>query len=377
MNKLERRVTALALLQVLHVAGWGAYYAVTRMVYAADAGFLLRLASAETLPTAAGLLGGVAARHWGYRRVLLMGTLEGLSLAAAGVGLGAPGALLASVFLASLFWSIAGPQVYALALTLSSGSAEKLGVVLAGATLGYSLGAGLAPALAAVLGPGRVLEAAGLLVAASYLGAAAAAGRTWPRSQDLGAKAAVKRIAVVAGAAAAAYVGTETLGSVYMGRLSAEVGPRLYSLALAAGGLLGAAVRPLAGRLIDRLGEGRVVPLAAALYAVYVPVLDRLHGVAFLAAWLLPLYPVLDTGLYKVASRLLGEALGSSVVSSSYSVTGVVLAAAAERGVRGAVLASLGFMVSSVLSAAALRLEAARGAEAAEGRRVWRKRFGA
>jgi hypothetical protein len=352
----ERLPALLALLQVLHVAGWGAYYALTRMVYGGEPGFLLSLAAAETLPTAAGVLGGLAAERRGYRPVLLLGLLEGAFLSAAGAWLLDRPLLWLAALTASLFWSIAGPQVYALALTVSRGSAEKLGLVLAGATLGYSIGGGLAPLLATRLGPGAVLEAAGVVAAASYAVAACAASGLAPatRGGRRGDRAAAA--VLVALAAAAAYVGTETLGSVYMGRLSREVGPSFYSAANAAAGLLGAAARPLAGRLLDRLGEAPLLPPLLASYAVYVVVLDKLHGLAFLAAWLLPLYPFVDTGLYRLASGLLGEPLGSAVVSSSYSMTGAVLAVAARLGLGGEALAVGGFLASAALAAVAARM---------------------
>ena len=347
-----RLVALLAAAQLLHVAGWGAYYALTRMLYSGQERFLLALAAAETLPTAAGVLGGLLAEARGYRAALSLGLLEAAALAAAGLLIHAPAGLWVSAFLASLAWSIAGPQVYAYTLTATGLGAEELGKVMAGATLGFSLGAGLAPLAAQHLDPGLVLAGFAMLVAASYLIVLGAAEGRPMRGRGEGLRGRLGRAALVAATAASAYTGTETLGSVYLGRLSREVGATLYSIANTAAGLIGAAVRPLAGRLVDTKGAARVLTATLLAYAAYTLILDHVHGIIFLAVWLTPLFPFLDTSLYKLAALLVGEALGASLVSSSYSVTGLVLLAASLTGAKGAALAVTGFLLAAALAAA-------------------------
>ena len=351
----RRLVALLALAQLLHVAGWGAYYALTRMLYSGQERFLLALAAAETLPTAAGVLGGLLAEARGYRAALGFGLLEAATLVAAGLLIHAPAGLWAMAFAASLAWSIAGPQVYAYTLTATGLGAEELGKVMAGATLGFSLGAGLAPLAAEHMDPGTVLAGFGALVAASYLLVLGVAEGRPLRGPGEGLRGRLGRAALVAATAASAYTGTETLGSVYMGRLSREVGATLYSAANTAAGLIGAAVRPLAGRLVDAKGAARVLAATLLAYAAYTVILDRVHGLLFLALWLVPLFPFLDTSLYKLAAILLGEALGTSVVSSSYSITGAVLLAASLADVKGAALAVAGFLAAAALTAASSR----------------------
>ncbi|MCE4619942.1 MAG: hypothetical protein F7C33_02855, partial [Desulfurococcales archaeon] len=323
----------LAALQVLHVGGWAAYFTLTRMVYSGDPGFLLVLAGVETLPTIAGLVGGAIAERYGYRPALLAGILEGLGLVLAGVFLRDRSLLLASVFLASLAWSIAGPQVYAYAYTVSGGSSSRLGIVMSGATIGYTLGS-FAPALSRAVNPVFLLVLSGVGVLASYAGVLLVVGdsrasRRGDRERRVGL------VVLVLVMSALAFTGVEIVGSVYMGKLSREVGPALYSASNAAAGLLGAGVRPLAGRIIDYAGPSLVLSGVLICYVLYLMALHALHGVLVALVWVIPIYPFLDLSLYSLASRLLGEAMGASVVSASYSVTGVILLAAGLEGLEG------------------------------------------
>ncbi len=349
----QRWAWRLAALQLIHVAGWGAYYALTRMIYRGDEYFLLALAAAETLPTAAGLLGARIAEERGYRPVLALGIAEGLALAAAGLSLGSSRVLLwAAVFLASMFWSIAGPQVYAFTLTLSGGRAGPLGVVTAGATLGFSVGGGLAPLAAQLLSPRLILAAAGLGVAASYAALLCPAEGKRPR-RGAGPSAGRTRLAaLVAALYASTYVATETIGSVYLSKLARELSPELYSLANAGAGLVSAAARPLAGRMVDAVGP-LVAPAVLAAYMVYLLALDRAHGVVLLVLWLIPLYPFLDLSLYTVSARLLGESLGLALSSSAYSAAGAVLLLASRLHAQPEALALTGLALAAALSAAA------------------------
>ena len=354
---MPSREWELAGLQVLHVGGWAAYFTLTRMVYSGDAGFLLVLAGVETLPTIAGLVGGAIAERYGYRPALLAGTFEGLGLVLAGVFLRDRSLLLASVFLASLAWSIAGPQVYAYAYTVSGGSSSRLGIVLSGATIGYTLGS-FAPALSRVVSPGLLLVLSGVGVLASYAGALLIVGDSRASRRGVRGRR-VGLVVLVLAMSALAFTGVEIVGSVYMGKLSREVGPALYSASNAAAGLLGAGVRPLAGRIIDYAGPSSVLSAVLVCYVVYVIALHTLHGVLVALVWVIPIYPFLDLSLYTLASRLLGEAMGASVVSASYSVTGVILLAAGLEGLEGPpliALAALSFIASSALVLASSRL---------------------
>ncbi|MET1128784.1 MAG: hypothetical protein ABWW70_05660 [Thermoproteota archaeon] len=356
----EKSQTALiAALQFLHVAGWAAYFALTRQVYNEDTRFLVRLAAAETLPTALGLLGAFAAERWGYRRVISLGVVEGTFLALAGAFIRKPSALLATSFTASLLWSIAGPQIYGYTLTLTSRSGRILGTVLAGSTLGWSVGSLVAPIAAEVLGDPRVvLIAGGVAAAAAYAVLAAIASNTKPSRAGGGGDGKAAVLAALMLTSSLALAGSEIIGSVYMAKLSRELGTVGYSIANSASGFIGAAARPLVGHLVDVVAPSKVLAATLAAYSLYVAALHISHGIVMAVLWVIPLFQLLDTSLYKLSSALVGEARGVAAVNSSYSLAGalVMFLSVLNLGEGGyAVAAALLFLTSSALTLAISR----------------------
>jgi len=355
------RTTLLAVLQVLHVSSWSAYYVLTRKLYNDDPEFLVMLAAAETLPTAAGVLGAIIAEKRGYHAALAMGVLEGLFLAMVGVFIDQPMMLWASALLASLFWSTSGPQILGYAMTLSGGSGTVLGIVLAGSTLGWSIGGALAPIVSDTIGPGRVMLIAGISTMIVYLALILFFNNLKPGEEERGRRW-ISLILVTVLLASLVFTGTEIIGSLYMAKLSIEAGSSTgYAAANAATGLIATVARPAVGSIVDRAGEGLVLVAGLAAYTVYTALLSSLHGLAFILVWLLPVYPFVDTSLYKLAARLLGDAMGSAAVSSSYSVTGLILLAAAqmELGEKGyTLLAVAAFQLALVISVILSRISA-------------------
>ncbi|WP_338034158.1 MFS transporter [Hyperthermus butylicus] len=339
----------LAGLQLLHVAGWSAYFALTRMVYSGSSEYLVMLAAAETIPTIAGVLGAILAERLGYRPIFLLGIAEGLFLSLTGIWLHRPELLWLAALIASFSWSLAGPQILGYALTVSGLSARSLGIVLAGGTIGWSLGGAAAPILAAYVGADVVLVVSGIIVAAIYL-VLGLMPQARPSRKGGKGLTRLRYFAVAIIPASLAFVGTEIVGTIYMAKLSVEMERLGYALGIALSGFIGAAVRPYAGSLVDRIGEARVLPLVLILYAGYIPLLASTHGPIFMAVWLLPLYPLFDVAIYKYAARLVGEAMGSAAVSSAYSIAGIVLLSAAR--LRGETSTYNALAVAAFLAAA-------------------------
>ncbi|HIQ24071.1 MAG TPA: hypothetical protein EYH50_03385 [Pyrodictium delaneyi] len=341
------------------MSSWSTYYVLTRKLYNDNPEFLVMLAAAETLPTAAGVLGAILAEKRGYHAALALGVLEGLFLAMVGVFIDQPMMMWASALLASLFWSTSGPQILGYTMTLSSGSGTVLGIVLAGSTLGWSIGGALAPIVSDAIGPGRVILIAGASTMIVYLTLILFFNNLKPDKEERGRRWIPLILATVL-LASLVFTGTEIIGSLYMAKLSIEAGSSTgYAAANAATGLIATVTRPAVGSIVDRAGEGLVLTAGLAAYTVYTMLLSSLHGLAFILVWLLPVYPFVDTSLYKLAARLLGDAMGSAAVSSGYSVTGLILLAAAqmELGEKGyTLLAVAAFQLALVISVALSRI---------------------
>ncbi len=325
MFRVNRYLAVLLSVQVLHVAGWGIYYALTRMIYARQEGFLLLLAAAETIPTITGIVGGILAERKGYKSVLLVGILEGLGLILAGTFVYNPKLLWLSVLFASIMWSMAGPQVYAYTLSLFNGETYKLGIVAAGSTIGYSVGSGFAPLLYKIVNSEPTLIVAGIMIVIAYIMIIVLLPDRKPKVLNNDRSSGLATYLCLIVIASLSFLVVEVIGSIYMGRLSVEVGLETYGLVNLTSGLIGALARPLAGKIIDSIGSRTSLLIILMAYSAYVHVLNASHGILFAVLWLIPLFPFLDLGLYKLASLMMGESRGTAIVAASYSVTGLVL----------------------------------------------------
>ncbi len=364
-----RWLALLAVGEAVHIAGWAAYYTLTRMVYAGDDRFLYALSAAETLPTALGLLGARLSSRHGYRASLLVGVAEGLLLALAGLSLGSKPLLWLLALAASAAWSIAGGQLYGYVLAATGGSGEAYATVSAGATLGWSIGS-LAPL--SPLSPGETLVLAGLAVAAFYLAAASTARDQAPAGGG-GGGAPPRLIAAGLAAAAGFYTASEVVGSIYMGRLAEAGGAAAYSAANAAAGLSSAAARLAAGRIADRTGPWTPLFLGVAAYAAYIIALDRAPQSLLPILWVLPLHALADTPLGLALAEALGESLGAAVATSAYSISGAAMLLASLANPPPLPIALLG-LAASAASASALHNAARRRLEGGRGTRMREER---
>ena len=328
MNSMPRHwLPIYTFAALLHVMSWSMYYSITRAYFSlAGPDFLARLAAAETVPIALGIFWARIAEKRGFRVALLPGFLEALFLLLVGfVGTQPTLTTLFAVCMASLFWSLAGPQTTAIVVTVSP-TGHTLSNYFIGSTMGWSLGALAAPLTYQVLGYTPTMVLAGLLTAASYTLYMLCLPAEYPRHR-ISWQSNYSLILYVVVLSTAIFYVTGIIGSVYLSILYAELNSdnAMYALTLFATGLAGAAVRPIAGKVVDKLGPKKVLQAVLLAYAVYVYIYPSLHGIATVVAWLIPLFPFLDASLYLYTTRILGGALGAATTSAAYTPAGFTL----------------------------------------------------
>ena len=303
------------------------YYSITR-AYFSSAGpdYLAQLVAAETIPIALGVPWARIAEKKGFRIALLPGFLEALFLLLLGfIGTQPNSITLFVVCMASLFWSLAGPQTTAIVITASP-TGHTLSNYFIGSTIGWSLGALTAPLTYQVLGYTPTMILTGLLTAASYILYILYLPAEHPKHKISWQSNHSLILYVVALSTTVFYV-IEIIGSIYLSTLYIELNRdnTVYALTLFATGLIGTVARPIAGKAVDKLGPRRVLQATLLAYAVYAYIYPSLHGIAAVIAWLIPLFPFLDTSLYLYTTRILGEALGTATTSVACTPAGLTL----------------------------------------------------
>jgi len=326
-NKLQHWLPIYTFAALLHIMSWSMYYSVTR-AYFSSAGhnFLAQLAAAETIPIALGIPWAHIAEKKGFCIALLPGFLEALFLLLVGlIGTQPTLTTLFVVCAASLFWSLAGPQTTAIVIAASP-TGYTLSNYFIGSTIGWSLGALIAPLTYQVLGYTLTMTLTSLLTTISYVLYLLYLPTKHPRHRILWQNSHSQLLYVILLSTTIFYM-IEIIGSIYLSNLYVELNSNnvMYALTLFATGLVGAAVRPLAGKAVDRLGAKKVLQTTLLAYTIYAYIYPSLHGTAAVVAWMIPLFPFLDTSLYLYTTRILGEALGTAATSAAYTPAGFML----------------------------------------------------
>ena len=326
-GRLQHWLPIYTLAALLHIMSWSMYYSVTRAHFSsAGPNYLAQLAAAETIPIALGIPWARIAEKKGFRIALLPGFLEALFLLLVGfIGAQPTAITLFTVCMASLFWSLAGPQTTAIVISASP-TGHTLSSYFIGSTIGWSLGALTAPLTYQLLGYTPTMILTGLLTAVSYTLYMLYLPTEYPRRRISWQSNCGSLLYVIALSTSILYM-TEIIGSIYLSTLYVELGRDnvMYALTLFATGLIGAAIRPLAGKTVDKLGPEKVLQATLLAYAAYVYIYPSLHGLTAAIAWLIPLFPFLDTSLYLYTTRILGEALGTATTSAAYTPVGLTL----------------------------------------------------
>lgn len=115
------------------------------------------------------------------------------------------------------------------------------------------------------------------------------------------------------------------LSSLFSGETSSRL---LYGLFY--GGfpvMLGLPIRILAGRLVDKKNERKLLAAAFTAYLLLYLFLPYAHPIIFILLWLVPIYPFYDTSIYALLSRSTKsyESTATGLLASVYSLAGITL----------------------------------------------------
>ncbi len=333
--RVDRGFAALAAANLLFWAGFSVYYVASRRVLEAELGedysYAVLLAGFEEAPLVASVALGALADYLGRRRVLLAGLVEAASVASLAV-LPVEG-WLAPVALAALAYALAYSSLMGMMLEYSGGSGFRYSLVAAFGSAGWALGGLIGGASLEALWRGSFIVSAGL-VAAGYLVAFA-----WAPEGSRGGFGvyslleALRHVALPTIAAVASGAGLAVFYGAASIKLSTIVESDLLygALLTTVPAALGAAVRPLAGRLSDALGHERLFAAANAAYGVETLVFAAASSPLLLAAaWVAPIYPFRDVALSLMISTRMParlQATAAGVINFSGSVSGLIAAA--------------------------------------------------
>ncbi len=349
---MRRSLTSYWAAVVLHVAGWGVYYSVSRSLGdRLGTQLLLLLVVLETAPSILSVLSSSIAARRGYRGLLLLGFVEAAGLA--GFGLLPYPWFFGAVLVASLGWALAGPHT--ITVILESGyRGVELGAALSSTAIGWTLGSFTGPLLRDAIGlEGSMLVAAGM-VASCY----AIILRGLPRraSRPGGARVGWRETLVYSLSLSPLIIATETSFTLIMSRLSSELPTLHYSLVLGATGVTSAIGKLVAGSAVRRARPSLVYRGAMLGYAAWMLLSSRLDGYALAVAFVAPIYPFFEIGYYEHVTPLLGERRATAAWAASYTLASLGLLALAylhpgftEALTASAVLALLALVATSVV----------------------------
>ena len=320
--------------QLLFWMGYGVYYTYSRMYIeetrGQDYAFASLLAAAEVTPLLFSVALGFLADRLGRRRVILLGLGEALATAAMGL---VPLSLLPLLSgLAALVYSIAYSALFGAMLAGVSGSGYLYSVIAAAGSVGWGLGGLVAGALHG-LGPMAEFGFAGLLMGLGYLSAYASTTAELEATERPGIRDVASSLGRIVPLFASITLGGAGLNLFFTSsslKLKAEIeDPLLYGIVFSTiTALLSAGVRPLAGRISDRVGHVNLLALATALYIPLAYGILVTHGLALALLWIIPLFPFRDVALSMSVSVSLPRSLqatAAGVIAFSSSIGGLLV----------------------------------------------------
>ncbi len=346
---------------MFYTLAWGLYFSSSR-IYVKEAlggSFtdITLLTSLEFLPALLSAFWGYLGDFLGRRKMVLLGFLSVPAFMMIGFT-GIPWVLILA-FIASLASTIAWPSIVAAVVSdIENVGSRKYSIYAMGGSLGWGIGSILMGFLYRI-GHMKLVS----IMVALFIGLAFTLFYiTYPETYRQSSKRTYginlfkivlknKVLMVFLLTVIISYFGLEFSYNILSIKLYNELGRNEVFYGIFFGGItafLGALFRPLAGRIVDTLGELRSFTVALMGYTVLLYGLALARGWTMALLWIIPIYPLYDTAAVTVASKSLVPELRATAIgaySTSISIAGSLVVIA------GPIADSLGVNGATVFSA--------------------------
>ena len=353
---------------VFYTLAWGLYFTASRIYVKEVLGGtftdIALLTSLEFLPALLSTFWGYLGDVLGRRKIILLGFLSVPAFMMIGFT-GIPWVLILA-FIASLASTIAWPSVVAAVVSdIEEVGSRKYSIYAMGGSIGWGLGSISMGFLFSMGGMKLVSIMTALFMALAftlfYIMYPEAYGQSFKREHGISVFKNIVRNKIIIAfllAVIISYFGLEFSYNILSIKLYNELGRNEVFYGIFFGGItafLGALFRPVAGRIVDTLGETRSFIVTLMSYTLLLYGLALAKGWVMAVLWIIPIYPLYDTAAVTATSKALPPELRATAIGTygtAVSIAGSLVVIA------GPIADSLGVnkatMFSAVLQLAAL-----------------------
>jgi len=315
---------------VFYTLAWSLYFTASRIYVKEVLGGtftdIALLTSLEYLPALFSTVWGYLGDILGRRRIILIGFLSAPAFMLIGFT-GLPWVLILA-FIASLASTIAWPSVVATVVSdIEESGTRKYSIYAMGGSIGWGMGSILMGFLYSLGG----IKLVTITVATFRILATVLFYSVYPKiyRQDvnvtIGGKQTLRSILennflmFFLLAVAISYFGLEFSYNILSIKLYSELGRNEIYYGIVFGGVtafLGAFFRPIAGRIVDLIGEIRSFAVTLISYTLLLYGLAIAKGWFMVLLWTIPVYPLYDTAAVTIASKALPPKVRATAIGT-------------------------------------------------------------
>jgi len=314
---------------VFYTLAWGLYFTASRIYIKEVLGGtftdITLLTSLEFLPALFSTFWGYLGDILGRRRIILLGFLSAPAFMMIGFT-GIPWVLI-SAFIASLASTIAWPSVVAAVVSdIEEAGSRKYSIYAMGGSLGWGIGSILMGFLYSIGGMKLISIMIALFMTIAFTLFYVMYPKTYNYYSESKYNANIFRsivrnkvIVAFLLAIIISYFGLEFSYNILSIKLYNELGRNEVLYGIFFGGItafLGALFRPIAGRIVDTLGETRSFVITLMSYTLLLYGLALSKGWIMALLWIIPVYPLYDTAAVAATSKALPPELRATAIGT-------------------------------------------------------------